>query len=100
MPLVTTCINVEAKRQLSLPGPDVAIKLRDREDIEAVQPDAPVLPLTDMVGQDAFAMIVGWWLCELARTRDITASHVEPIPLHPPLRNLRHGRPPFRQENV
>ena len=45
-------------------------------------------------------MIIRGWLCELARTRDVTASHVEPIPLHPPLRNLRHGQPPFRQENV
>jgi hypothetical protein len=45
-------------------------------------------------------MIIRGWLCELARTRDVTASHVEPITLHPPLRNLRHGRPPFRQENV
>ena len=98
MPLVTTCINIEAKRQPCLPGPDVAIKLRDREDIEAVQPDAPVLPLTDVVGQDTFAMIVGWWLCELARTRDVAASHVEPIPFHPPLRNVRHDRTPFLQK--
>src|SRR4029453_1510209 len=44
-------------------------------------------------------VIVRRWLCELARTRDVAASHVEPIPLHPPLRNLRHGWPPFYQEN-
>jgi hypothetical protein len=99
LPLVSTRINVEAKRQPRLPGPDVAIKLADGEDIEAVKPDVPVLPLTDMIGQDAFAMIVGWWLCELARTRDIAASHVEPIPCHPPLRNVRHERTPFFQEN-
>src|SRR5687768_12943556 len=39
-------------------------------------------------------MIIGWRLCELARTGDITASHVEPIPLHPPLRHVSHGCPP------
>ena len=50
MLLVGTHINVEAKRQPCLPRPDVAIKLRDREDIEAVKPDAPVGPLTDVVG--------------------------------------------------
>ena len=91
MPLVGTLIDVEAERQLRLPSPEVALKLRDSEDIEAVKPDVPVLPLTDVIGQDAVAMIVGWWLCELARTRDIAASHVEPITLHPPLRNVRHG---------
>jgi hypothetical protein len=80
LPLVGTHINVEAKRQPCFPGPDVAIKLRDSENIEAVQPDAPVGPLTDVVGQDTFTMIIGWWLCELARTRDVAASHVEPIP--------------------
>jgi hypothetical protein len=100
LPLVGPRIDVEAQRQPRLPGPDVAVKLADGEDIEAVEPDVPVLPLTDMVGQDAFAMIVGWWLCELARTRDIAASHVEPIPLHPPLRNIRHGEPPFFQDNL
>ena len=98
MPLVSTRINVEAKRQPCLPSPDVAIKLRDSEDIEAVKPDVPVLPLTDVVGQDAFTVIVGWWLCELARTGDVAASHVEPIPLHPPLRNVRHDRTPFVQK--
>ena len=100
MPLVGTHINVEAKRQPCLTSPDVAIKLRDREDIEAVKPDAPVGPLTDVVGQDAFTIIVGWWLCELARTRDVTASHVKPVPLHPPLRNVCHACTPFLQENV
>jgi hypothetical protein len=93
-------INVKTKRRVSLPRPDVAIKLRDRENIEAVEPDIPILTLADVIGQDAFAVIVRGWLCELARTWDVTASHVEPIPLHPPLRNLRHGWPPFRQENV
>jgi hypothetical protein len=82
-----------------LPSPDVAIKLRDREDIEAVELDVPIRTLADVIGQHAFAVIVRWWLCELARTRDVTASHVEPIPLHPPLRNVRHGWPPFCQEN-
>jgi hypothetical protein len=43
-----------------------------------------------VVGQHAVAVIIGGWLCELARTRDIAASHVEPIPLHPPPRNVRH----------
>jgi hypothetical protein len=95
LPLVGTHINVEAKRQPCLTSPDVAIKLRDREDIEAVKPDAPVGPLTDVVGQDAFTVSVGWWLCELARTRDVTASHVKPVPLHPPLRNLCHACTPF-----
>ncbi len=52
------------------------------------------------IGQHAFAVIVRWWLCELARTRDIAASNIEPITLHPPLRNVRHGWPPFCQENV
>jgi hypothetical protein len=95
LPLVGTLIHIEAERQPRLPSPDVAIKLRDSEDVEAVEPDAPVGPLTDVVGQDAFTVIVGWWLCELARTRDVTASHVEPIALHPPLRNVRHGCTPL-----
>jgi hypothetical protein len=72
LPLVTARINVEAKRQPCLPGPNVAIKLPDREDIEAVQPDVTIRPLTDVVRQHAIAVIVGGWLCELARTRDIT----------------------------
>jgi hypothetical protein len=100
LPLVGMCINVKTKRRVRLPRPDVAIKLRDREDIEAVEPDVSVLTLADVIGQDAFTVIVRWWLCELARTWDVTASHVEPIALHPPLRNLRHGWPPFRQEYV
>jgi hypothetical protein len=100
LPLVGTHIDLEAKRQPCLTSPDVAIKLRDREDIEAVKPNAPVGPLTDVVGQDAFTVIVGWWLCELARTRDVTASHVKPVPLHPPLRNICHACTPFFQENV
>jgi hypothetical protein len=100
LPHICTRINVEAKRQPCLPGPDVAIKLRDTEDIEAVKPDVPVCPLTDVVGQDAFTVIVGWWLCELARTRDVTASHVEPIPLHPPLRNICHDCTPFLQQRL
>jgi hypothetical protein len=53
-----------------------------------------------VIGQHAFAVIVRRWLCELARTRDVTASHVEPIPFHPPLRNLRHDWPPFWQKNL
>src|SRR5262247_3999907 len=92
-------INVKTKRRVSLPRPDVAIKLRDREDIEAVQPDIPILTLADVIGQDAFTMIICGWLCELARTRDVAASHVEPIPFHPPLRYFRHDWPPFYQEN-
>src|SRR2546422_3359624 len=32
--------------------------------------------------------------------RSIAASNIEPITLHPPLRNVRHGWPPFCQENV
>jgi len=99
LPLVGTLVDVEAERQLRLPRPEVALKLRDGEDIEAVKPEVPVLPLTDVVGQNAIAMIVAWWLCELARTRDVAASNVEPIPLHPPLRNLRHGCTPFLQKN-
>ncbi len=99
MPLVSLRIDVEAERQLRLPRPDIAIKLRDREDIEAVKSHVSVRPLADVVGQHAFAVIVGWWLCELARTRNVTAAHVEPIPLHPPLRDLCHGGTPFLQEN-
>ena len=60
MPLVGPRIDVKAERQLCLSSPDVAIKLRDPEDIEAVKPDVPILPLTDVVGQYAFAVIVGW----------------------------------------
>jgi hypothetical protein len=100
LPRVGTCIDVETERRVGLPRPDIAVKLRDREDIEAVQPEVAIRTLADVISQDAFTMIVRGWLCELARTRDVTASHVEPIPLHPPLRNLRHGPPPFRQENV
>jgi hypothetical protein len=99
LPLVGTRLDVEAERQLRLPRPEVAIKLPDREDIEAVKPDVTIRPLTDVVRQHAIAVIVGWWLCELARTRDITASHVEPVPLHPPLRNVHHGCTPFCQED-
>ena len=91
MPLVGTLIDVEAERQLRLPSPEVAIELPDSEDIEAVKPDGTIFTLADVVGEQAIAVIVGWWLCELARTRDIAASHVEPITLHPPLRNVRHG---------
>src|SRR3712207_4265734 len=91
LPFVGTRIDVKTERRVCLPRPDVAIKLRDREDIEAVKPEVPILSLADVIGQHAFTVIVRGWLCELARTWDVTASHVEPIPLHPPLRNLRHG---------
>ena len=77
------------------PCPDVAVKLTDREDIEAVWPDVPVGPLADVVGQYAVAVIVGGWLCELARTRDVAASHIEPIALHPPVRNVCHDGTPY-----
>jgi hypothetical protein len=99
LPLVGTRIDVEAERQLRLPRPDVAIKLPDSEDIEAVKPDVPVFTFADVIGEQAVAVIVGWWLCELARTRDVAASHVEPITLHPPLRNVHHGWTPFFQEH-
>ena len=95
MPFVGTCIEVEAERRVSLPSPDVAIKLRDREDIEAIKPDVPIRTLADVIGQHAFAVVVRWWLCELARTRNVAASNIKPIPLHPPLRNLCHGCTPF-----
>jgi hypothetical protein len=90
LPLVGTRIDVETKRRVGLPRPDVAIKLRDREDIEAVKPDVPIRSLADVIGQHAFAVIIGWRLCELARTWDITASHVEPIAFHPPLSPFIH----------
>jgi hypothetical protein len=90
LPLVGPRIEVEAERQPCLPHPEIALKLTNREDVEAVQLDVAVRPFTDVVRQDAVAVIVGGWLCELARTRDVAASHVEPIPLHPPLRNVRH----------
>src|SRR6266446_912643 len=99
LPLVGPRIDVETERRVGLPSPDVAIKLRDSDDIEAVNPDVPIRTLADVIGQHAFTVIVRWWLCELARTRDVAAAHVEPIPLHPPLRNVRHGRAPFCQEN-
>jgi hypothetical protein len=91
LPLISPLIDVEAERQSRLPSPDVAIKLADREDIEAIKRDVPVCTLADVVGEQAVAMIVGGWLCELARTRDVAASHIEPITLHPPLRNVHHG---------
>src|SRR5205823_5220898 len=76
LPLVGTRIDVESECQLCLPSPDVAIKLPDSEDIEAVKPDVTVFTLADVVGEQAFAVIVGWWLCELARTRNVAASNV------------------------
>jgi hypothetical protein len=91
LPLVGTRIDVEAECQLRLPRPEVAIKLPDREDIEAVKAHVPVFTLADVVSQHTVAVIVGRWLCELARTRDVAASHVEPITLHPPRRNICHG---------
>jgi hypothetical protein len=97
LPLIGALIDVEAERQLRFPSPDVAIKLPDSEDIEAVKPDVTILPLADVVGEQAVAVIVGRWLCELARTRDVAASHVEPMTLHPPLRNVRHDWTPSRK---
>jgi hypothetical protein len=94
LPLIGTLIDVEAERQPRLPSPEVALKLADREDIEAIKLDVPICTLADVVGKQAVAVIVGWWLCELARARDVAASHVEPITLHPPLRNVHHGCPP------
>jgi hypothetical protein len=49
LPCVGTRIDVETERRVGLPSPDVAIKLRNREDIEAVQPDVPILALADMI---------------------------------------------------
>ena len=48
--LVGTRIDVETERRVGLPSPDVAIKLRDSEDIEAVKPDVPILTLADVIG--------------------------------------------------
>jgi hypothetical protein len=46
---VGTRIDVKTERRVGLPSPDVAIKLRNREDIEAVQPDVPIRTLADMI---------------------------------------------------
>jgi hypothetical protein len=51
LPRVGTRIDVEPERRVGLPRPDIAIKLRDREDIEAVQPEVPILTLTDVIGR-------------------------------------------------
>jgi hypothetical protein len=67
----------EPPRQPWLPRLEGAVKLPDREDIEAV------CTLVGVVGQHAIAVVVGGGLCELARTMDVAASHVEPILLHP-----------------
>jgi hypothetical protein len=48
-----------------------------------------------VVGQDPFTVIVGWRLCELARTRNVTPSNVKPIAFHPPLRNFSHRYAPI-----
>ncbi len=97
MLLISMRINVEAKRHPRLSSPNVAVKLRDGEDIETVKSDVSILAFANVIGEQTFAMIVRWRLCELARTRDVTASHVEPITLHPPLRNVCHDRTPFVQ---
>jgi hypothetical protein len=50
LPLVGALIDVEAERYLSLPSPDVAIKLADGENIKPVQPEVPISALADVVG--------------------------------------------------
>src|SRR5213594_700386 len=97
--LVSTLINENAEGDISLPRPEVAIKLQNSDDTEIIKPDVTVCPLPHVVGHDTVAVIIGWGLCELARTWDITAANIEPIPLHPPLRNVRHGCPPSCYEH-
>src|SRR5260370_24583409 len=53
-----------------------------------------VCTLADVVGHYAFAVIVCWRLCELARTRDVAATNVEPVATHPPIRYVGHRRAP------
>jgi hypothetical protein len=93
---VSAFVDEEAKRHLGFASPDDAIKRPDANDIEIVQADVTVCACTDVIGQNAFTMIVGWRLCELARTWDITPSNVEPITLHPPLRSVSHRSTPLR----
>jgi len=76
-----------------LPGPYVAVERGNRNDAKPVEPEVAVSALADMIGEDTFAMIVCRGPCELARARNIAPSDVEPIALHPPLRNVRHNVP-------
>jgi hypothetical protein len=57
----------------SFPGPQITVKHRQGYDAEIVEPNLAVDPL-DTVGEDTFAVIIGWSPCELARQR---MSHVQ-----------------------
>src|SRR5262249_42639497 len=98
--LVGPLINEDTVRDRRLPSPEIAVKPQYSNDTETIKPDAAVGPLTDMIGHDAVAVIVGWGLSELAGTGNVTTANVKPIPLHPPLRNVRHSCPPCCQENL
>jgi len=75
-------------------SPEVAIKPKNRDDTEIIEPDIAVCTLTDVVGHYAFAVIVCWRLCELARTCNVAATNVEPVAAHPPIGYVGHRRTP------
>jgi len=75
-------------------SPEVAIKPKNRDDTEIIEPDIAVCTLTDVVGHYAFAVIVCWRLCELARTCNVAATNVEPVAAHPPIGYVGHRHTP------
>src|SRR5205807_4545815 len=95
---IDTLIFVEKNphRRLSA-GPDIALEVAERHDVEPIERDAAVTALSYVPDQDAVAFAERRWLGEFARTGDVALADVEPVTLGLPLRNVcHHGSPRLR----
>jgi len=93
--LIGAGIDEKTHRDVCLASPDVSLEGRDTDDVKTIKTHVPIRSLANMVGKNALTPVVRWRLGELAGTGDVAATDVEPVTLHPPLRNVSHCRAPF-----
>ncbi len=89
--LIRTLVDKEAQRDNAFAvftGPGVALELCDADDVQPVEPDVTVRPLSNMIGEVGLTLIVGRRLCELTRTGYVARTDVKPVALQPPIRDV------------
>src|SRR5262245_8260933 len=91
LPAVGLLVDEHRHRRFRLAFPDVPVEGAQCHDAQAVQPHVAVLPVANVPGEDPFAVIVGGWLSERARTRNVAAARIEPVALDLPTWNVCHS---------